>query len=597
MGRKIVRMNESLIDDAAKVLEALTAVGDAVVREGRGMDPGALHALAGWAAQIENAASALKGAALAHAVCVEDVLGEDGEITEHRHPVGHIDQYSAAEAAISVGATVGSAGYAVAQGAAWLCRFPRLAHEGAATGRISAWTIAKVLEVTKPLTDVECSLVEDDLLPILATLNPAKVTSTVRRLAQRVAKESLEAAAVKEARTRSLKINPGTDGLTQWTAWLPSDQSAVLWAAVTTRAKDLQAESLLEPDPTGTTVATVAGGHAAAARSVPSLDQARADALIDLALSDVTVSTTLTLGIPVLASATGGDPLTDLMSSGALSRPAPFAAESAPPMAVPAELQAELDQLAAEVAGWDLTGMTATVQAPLLWPETGAGDPSRHEPAPPDPTDDAGDGKWASPLDLIDNSGAWVSGVSIPGVGWIPAQAVATLMTSLPMELSRALLDNRSGVTCETSSQLYRTPMRLREHVIARDGTCRFPGCTRPARRFTEGDLQIDLDHATAWPAGATSPAQLGALCRRHHRTKQQKRWRHHLDPVTAVVTWTTPHGQVITTEPEHHLLAPTSVAWPQRELNARAAAAPAYRQLSGSPPDGSSSDADPPPF
>ena len=44
------------------------------------MDAATLHEVAGLAARVENAAASLKGAALAHAVCVEDVADEDGTI-------------------------------------------------------------------------------------------------------------------------------------------------------------------------------------------------------------------------------------------------------------------------------------------------------------------------------------------------------------------------------------------------------------------------------------------------------------------------------------------------------------------------------------
>ncbi|GAB3583869.1 HNH endonuclease signature motif containing protein [Calidifontibacter terrae] len=63
-------------------------------------------------------------------------------------------------------------------------------------------------------------------------------------------------------------------------------------------------------------------------------------------------------------------------------------------------------------------------------------------------------------------------------------------------------------------SSAYRPPPAVRQQVMARDRTCRHPGCNRPAR-FT------DLDHITPWPRGATSADNLHCLCRRHHRAKQ----------------------------------------------------------------------------
>jgi hypothetical protein len=59
----------------------------------------------------------------------------------------------------------------------------------------------------------------------------------------------------------------------------------------------------------------------------------------------------------------------------------------------------------------------------------------------------------------------------------------------------------------------YRPPTRLRRFLEARDRTCVFPGCRRPARK-------TDKDHRRPWPTGPTSPDNLDCLCRHHHRAK-----------------------------------------------------------------------------
>jgi hypothetical protein len=60
----------------------------------------------------------------------------------------------------------------------------------------------------------------------------------------------------------------------------------------------------------------------------------------------------------------------------------------------------------------------------------------------------------------------------------------------------------------------YRVPKRVRRFLEARDRTCVFPGCHQPAQA-------TDKDHRIPWPLGATHPANLQCLCRRHHRAKQ----------------------------------------------------------------------------
>ncbi len=62
----------------------------------------------------------------------------------------------------------------------------------------------------------------------------------------------------------------------------------------------------------------------------------------------------------------------------------------------------------------------------------------------------------------------------------------------------------------------YRPSAALDRHVRARDVRCRFPGCGSRARA-------CDLDHTAAWPGGPTGAANLGALCRRHHRLKHSR--------------------------------------------------------------------------
>ncbi len=81
----------------------------------------------------------------------------------------------------------------------------------------------------------------------------------------------------------------------------------------------------------------------------------------------------------------------------------------------------------------------------------------------------------------------------------------------------------------------YRPSAALAAVVIARDVTCRFPGCAVPASA-------CDLDHVIAHPHGPTCLCNLCALCRHHHRLKTHGGWRltHHGD---GHLTWRDPTG------------------------------------------------------
>jgi hypothetical protein len=137
------------------------------------------------------------------------------------------------------------------------------------------------------------------------------------------------------------------------------------------------------------------------------------------------------------------------------------------------------------------------------------------------------------------------------GIGWIDADAVEALLAVVPAEIGRALLDARTGTLVETVSTAYRPPQALTDFVTTRDGTCRMWGCDRPAAR-------CDIDHARPWPKGPTSPANLGGLCRRHHRLKQRRRWTYELSP-DGTATWTSPSGKKRITHPDHVALPPPS--------------------------------------
>jgi hypothetical protein len=106
----------------------------------------------------------------------------------------------------------------------------------------------------------------------------------------------------------------------------------------------------------------------------------------------------------------------------------------------------------------------------------------------------------------------------LAGYGALPAQ----IMRSLASEgkWRRFITDPSTGALLDYGRDSYQPPQDLVDFLIARDRTCRFPGCRQSAAR-------ADLDHAEAWEdGGETSAANLGALCRRHHRMKTHGGWK-----------------------------------------------------------------------
>lgn len=94
----------------------------------------------------------------------------------------------------------------------------------------------------------------------------------------------------------------------------------------------------------------------------------------------------------------------------------------------------------------------------------------------------------------------------------------------------------------------YRIPDWLKSTVRMRDGCCRFPGCSVPAE-------DCDVDHIRPFlfrdpiSGGWTIEANLGAMCRTHHRIKTHDSWTVTVDE-HAVFTFTSPDGAVARTCP-----------------------------------------------
>jgi hypothetical protein len=115
----------------------------------------------------------------------------------------------------------------------------------------------------------------------------------------------------------------------------------------------------------------------------------------------------------------------------------------------------------------------------------------------------------------------------------------------------------------------YRPSTALAEFVRARDLTCRFPGCDKPAQ-------VCDIDHTIPYGAGGpTHAANLKLLCRFHHLLKTfYSAWSDRQLPDGTVI-WTAPNGQTYTTtpggsfffpilaSPTPTLTAPTTLATP----------------------------------
>lgn len=132
-------------------------------------------------------------------------------------------------------------------------------------------------------------------------------------------------------------------------------------------------------------------------------------------------------------------------------------------------------------------------------------------------------------LGLAENPG------QLAGYGAIPASVARKLAADGSWQ--RFVSDPTTGNLLDFGREKYSPPQELIDFLLARDRTCRFPGC----RRVGQGS---DIDHAHSWETGGhTNPANLGLLCRRHHRMKTHGGWALESNP-DGSCTWQSPKGK-----------------------------------------------------
>jgi hypothetical protein len=136
--------------------------------------------------------------------------------------------------------------------------------------------------------------------------------------------------------------------------------------------------------------------------------------------------------------------------------------------------------------------------------------------------------------------GITAGGVDLTGDGPVCATVLRDLLANpdCAVTLRRLVTDPITGHLLDYGRRTYAIPQPLRDYITARDTTRRFPGCARRA------DL-CQIDHAQPWNHGGdTNPANLGALCTRHHQLKTHAGWRITNSTPDGNCTWTSPQGR-----------------------------------------------------
>jgi hypothetical protein len=129
----------------------------------------------------------------------------------------------------------------------------------------------------------------------------------------------------------------------------------------------------------------------------------------------------------------------------------------------------------------------------------------------------------------------------LAGYGPIPASMARRIAADATWR--RLVTDPLTGALLDYGRTTYHPPAGLADFVLARDRTCRFPGCRQPAHR-------CDIDHRLPYPDGNTAADNLWALCRHHHRLKHETEWTVR-QAVDGSFVWTSPSGHRYVVEPE----------------------------------------------
>jgi hypothetical protein len=146
-----------------------------------------------------------------------------------------------------------------------------------------------------------------------------------------------------------------------------------------------------------------------------------------------------------------------------------------------------------------------------------------------------------------DPTGELLDPAELDGVGPIDPET-ARQLCGQASSFVRILTDPITGAPIAIDEHARVPSRRLKAWLRYRDGVCRHPGCSRPARR-------CDLDHTIAVEhGGPTTEANLWHLCRRHHRLKHLANWRYAHGPA-GHLRFTSPTGRHYESPPERRVL------------------------------------------
>jgi hypothetical protein len=145
-------------------------------------------------------------------------------------------------------------------------------------------------------------------------------------------------------------------------------------------------------------------------------------------------------------------------------------------------------------------------------------------------------GPLAAPADALTAAG--VAPVDKPWLDWVgPVSPATARRIACDAEFFRIVLDPRNGLPLDVGSAYRIVPPWIRKAVLARDRTCRWPGCDAPR-------AWLDIHHLMPWAIyRRTTVDESLALCRFHHVRVHECGWTLDFDATTGQVSVTRPDG------------------------------------------------------
>jgi len=448
------------------------------------------------AQKVINAACAVQALRVAQYAAREEEHDTAGRWVEVDHGLGHVGEFASDCFGPMLAMGPVAASRKVDTSAALAAKLP-VTLAAMSTGQLDSWRATIIATELAEASPLSCAAVEALIHPAVLSEAPGAVTNPPQaggaprvrhRVLARIDADALRVKAAKERLDRFVHAYPShVPGLTTWVASLPAADSAACWAAIDDLAHRMRGD-----DPTRT------------------LEQCRADALVDLMLTNVDVTTTVTLMIPV-QTATVDEP------AGSLER----------------------DLLTSDHPTSGGPNRSAGSGAALGYCNPRANTDDYGQPTP-------------DPNPLIEPTWTQICamGYEIPGIGVIGGDIVAAILDRFDTRIARVLLDEHTGVVIETSTNQYLPNRAMRRFIQQRDAHCRFPGCARNATR-------CEPDHVIPFSRGGpTAIWNLVSLCKHHHRVKHHAGWTLTMTP-NGDCTWTDPHHRQYATHPiNHHELA-----------------------------------------